>query len=181
MELVDSHCHLPLIDGGAEGLDGVLARARAAEVAHMLCVSVDLESYARVAELARTLPQVSASIGVHPNTEVDAREPTVAELVTEAAAPFIVAIGETGLDYFRSSGDLEWQRERFRTHIRAARAAAKPLIVHCREAARDVIRVLREEGASAVGGVMHCFVESWDTAKYVTLIVFWCKHPIPKN
>ena len=164
MQLVDSHCHLPLIEAGEAGLDGILTRAAAAGVSHMLCVSVDLETYAGVAALARALPQVSASVGVHPNTEQAAREPTIAELVQEGAQDFVVAIGETGLDYFRSAGDLEWQRQRCRQHIRAARELDKPLIIHCREAAADVIRILREEGAADVGGVMHCFVDDWDTA-----------------
>ena len=164
MQLVDSHVHLPLLDRDGQGLDAVLARAAAAGVEHMLCVSVDLETYPGVAALARALPQVSASVGVHPNTDTPVREPSIAELVREAGEDYIVALGETGLDYFRSEGDLEWQRERFRVHIRAAREAAKPLIIHCRDAAPDVIRVLREERAAEVGGVMHCFVDDWETA-----------------
>ena len=164
MQLVDSHCHLPLIDAGDGGIDGVVTRAREAGVTRMLCVSVDLETFAGVADVARRYAQVSASVGVHPNTEEGAREPAVAELVELAAGEGIVAVGETGLDYYRSTGDLEWQRQRFRTHIRAAREAQKPLIVHCREAAADVIRILREEGAGEAGGVMHCFVDDWDTA-----------------
>lgn len=162
--LVDSHCHLPLIDGGSDGLPGILARAAAAGVSHMLCVSVDLETFAGVAAVAAAHPQVSASVGVHPNTDGGSREPSIDELVTLADSHGCVAIGETGLDYFRSRGDLDWQRRRFRVHIRAARAAGRPLIVHCREAAADVIAVLREEGADQVGGVMHCFVDDWDTA-----------------
>lgn len=161
MQLVDSHCHLPLIEGG---LEGVLERAAAAGVSHMLCVSVDLESYAGVRALALAHRQVSCSVGVHPNTDTPVREPTIAELTEEGGQDYVVAIGETGLDYFRSEGDLEWQRDRFRHHIRAAREVAKPLIIHCREAAADVIRVLREERAQDVGGVMHCFVDDWDTA-----------------
>jgi len=164
MQLVDSHCHLPLIEGGEAGLEGILARAEAAGVSHMLCVSVDLESYAGVQALARAYTQISCSVGVHPNTDTPVREPTIAELVEEGGQDYVVAIGETGLDYFRSEGDLEWQRDRFRQHIRAAREVAKPLIIHCREAAVDVIRVLREERAADVGGVMHCFVDDWDTA-----------------
>ena len=164
MSLIDSHCHLPLIEAGEAGLEGVLARAKSAGVSHMLCVSVDLESYAGVAALARALPQVSASVGVHPNTDCEAREPSIAELVEEGRQDYVVAIGETGLDYFRGDGDLEWQRTRFRHHIRAAREVGKPLIIHCREAASDVIRVLREEHAEEVGGVMHCFVDDWDSA-----------------
>ena len=164
MQLVDSHCHLPLIDGGEDGLPGVLARAAAAGVSHMLCVSVDLESYAGVQALARLYPQISCSVGVHPNTATPVREPTIAELVEEGGQDYVVAIGETGLDYFRSEGDLAWQRERFRQHICAAREVGKPLIIHCRDAAADVMRVLREERAQDVGGVMHCFVDDWDTA-----------------
>lgn len=161
MQLVDSHCHLPLIEGG---LESILARAAAAGVEHMLCVSVDLESYAGVRDLARAYQQISCSVGVHPNTDTPVREPTLEELVEEGGQDYVVAVGETGLDYFRSEGDLEWQRDRFRRHIRAARDVAKPLIIHCREAADDVIRVLREERAEDVGGVMHCFVDDWDTA-----------------
>lgn len=164
MQLVDSHCHLPLIEGGEAGFEGILARAAAAGVGHMLCVSVDLESYAGVRSLARAYQQVSCSVGVHPNTDTPVREPSLEELVAEGGQDYVVAIGETGLDYFRSEGDLKWQRDRFRRHIRAAREVAKPLIIHCREAAADVIRVLREERAEEVGGVMHCFVEDWDTA-----------------
>jgi TatD DNase family protein len=164
MQLVDSHCHLPLIDGGDAGVAGVVARARAAGVTHMLCVAVDLETFAGVAALARAFDDVSISVGVHPNAEPGSREPTAAGLAALAIAERAVAIGETGLDYFRSTGDLTWQQDRFRTHIRAARETGKPLIVHCRDAAADVIRVLREEGAAEVGGIMHCFVDDYDTA-----------------
>lgn len=163
MELVDSHCHLPLIEDEA-GMDAVLGRARESGVVHMLCVSVDLETFPGVIAVARANADVSASVGVHPNTDGSVREPSVDELVRLSEDADVVAIGETGLDYFRSEGDLEWQRERFRTHVRAARAANKPVIVHCRDAADDVIAILREEGAADVGGVMHCFVDSWDTA-----------------
>lgn len=162
--LIDSHCHLPLIEADEDGQDALIARAREAGVAEMLCVSVDLESFPGVAAVAARVPCVHASVGVHPNTEAGAEEPSVARLVELAETHAVVAIGETGLDYFRSSGDLDWQRTRFRTHIAAARECRRPLIVHCREAASDVIRVLREERADEVGGVMHCFVEDWETA-----------------
>ena len=165
MRLVDSHCHLPLVDGGAQGLPGILSRAREVGVAHMLCVSVDLESFDGVAALAANTTDVSASVGVHPNTGEEVKEPSVDELVQLADNSAIVAIGETGLDYFRSQGDLAWQRERFRIHIRAARETRKPLIVHCRDAANDVLTILREENAHEVGGVMHCFVENTQTAR----------------
>ncbi|MGR8919650.1 MAG: TatD family hydrolase [Gammaproteobacteria bacterium] len=164
MQLVDSHCHLPLIADTPEGLGDVVRRAGEAGVSHMLCVGVDLESFDGVASAAARFDNVSASVGVHPNTDESNAEPSVAELVRLGADDAIVAIGETGLDYFRSEGDLAWQRSRFRTHIRAARELGKPLIIHCREAAPDLLAILREERAAEVGGVMHCFVETWDVA-----------------
>jgi len=129
----------------------------------MLCVSVDLETLPGVLATAQ-LPGVFASVGVHPNTGPDAEEPDVARLVRLATAPGVVAIGETGLDYYRLEGPSDGQHARFRTHIRAAREAAKPLIIHTRDSSADVLRLLREERAEEVGGVMHCFVEDWDTA-----------------
>lgn len=169
-ELIDSHCHLPLIEGDT---GAVIERARAAGVSHMLCVCVDLESFAGVTEVAAQHACVSATVGVHPNTDGSNREPTVAELVALAATPEIVAIGETGLDYFRSEGDLTWQRTRFRTHIRAARETGRPLVIHCRDAAADLITILREERAVDAGGVMHCFVEDWDTAQAAMELGFY--------
>jgi TatD DNase family protein len=164
--LIDSHCHIPLIaQESGEAPRNIIARAKTAGVSHMLCVCVDLESFDGVAALAREFDCVSASVGVHPNTRGEAREPSVAELVAAGAEPRVLAIGETGLDYFRGRGDLTWQRERFRTHIRAARELGKPVIVHTRDAAPDVIRILREERGATVGGVMHCFVQDWDTAQ----------------
>lgn len=160
---VDSHCHLDFPDLAAD-LDGVLERMQAARVTHALCVAVTLEDLPRVMTLARSRPNLFASAGVHPDYQ-DIQEPTVDELVALAADPKVVAVGETGLDYFRLTGDLEWQRERFRTHIRAARVCGKPLIVHTRAASEDTLRILREEGAEAVGGVMHCFTESWEVAR----------------
>jgi TatD DNase family protein len=163
ISLVDSHCHLnfePL----RQDLDRVLADARQMGVGHMLCVSVNLESFPEVLALAVRYPHVYASVGVHPN-ERDGREPEAAELVRLADHSRVVAIGETGLDYYRSDGDLEWQRERFRRHIRAARQAGKPLIIHTREAPTDTLRIMREEEAGSAGGVMHCFTESWEVAK----------------
>lgn len=130
----------------------------------MLCVSVDLESFPRVAEVAAAHAGVFASVGVHPNTEIHCEEPSIARLVTASEQLKIVAIGETGLDYYRQTGDLGWQQARFRTHIRAAIDCGRPLIVHTRDAAADVIRILREEHAEQAGGVMHCFVDDWDTA-----------------
>ncbi|MGE0801801.1 MAG: TatD family hydrolase [Lautropia sp.] len=160
---VDSHCHLDFPEL-AERLPEVLANMAAAAVTHALCISVTLEDWPRVAALARTHPQLTASVGVHPDYPGIA-EPTVDELVERAATERIVAIGETGLDYFRATGDLEWQRERFRTHIRAARRCGKPLIIHTRAAADDTLRIMREEQAGEVGGVMHCFTEAWPVAR----------------
>ncbi len=160
--LVDSHCHLDFPDLAQE-TDKVLERMALNGVTHALCVSVGMRDFPRVLELANQHAQLFASVGMHPDT-TEENEPSVADLVREARAAKVVAIGETGLDYFRASGDLEWQRERFRTHIRAAREAGRPLIIHCREAAPDLLRILREEKANEVGGVMHCFTESWDVA-----------------
>jgi len=160
--LVDSHCHLDFPDL-ADKLDSVFELMRVNDVERALCVSVTLEDFPRVRKLAETYPALHASVGVHPDYEGLAV--TVAQLVALADHPRVVAIGETGLDYFRLKGDLEWQRERFRTHIRAARECGKPLIIHTREAADDTLRIMREEGAIEAGGVMHCFTESWETAE----------------
>jgi TatD DNase family protein len=135
----------------------------------MLCVSVTLETFPEIRTIAGNHSHIYASVGVHPN-EREGREPTTDELVRLADDDRVVAIGETGLDYFRSkdddtSGGMEWQLERFRNHIRAARSARKPLIIHTREAATDTLRLMREEGAAEAGGVMHCFTESWEVAK----------------
>lgn len=162
VQLVDSHCHLDF-PGLAEQTNAVLERMSASGVTHALCVSVNLEDYPRVLDLAHGHANLFASVGVHPDHR-DCIEPSVEALVSHAADPRVVAIGETGLDYFRQSGDLDWQRERFRVHIRAARETRKPLIIHCREAAPDLLAILREERAHEVGGVMHCFTESWDVA-----------------
>lgn len=142
----------------------IVADAMEADVSHILCVCVQLETFAQVRQTALEHDNVYASVGVHPNTDNEAREPSIDELLKFGRDPLIVAIGETGLDYFRTDGDLSGQRERFRCHIRAARELRKPLIVHTRDAATDVIAILREEDAREVGGVMHCFVEDWETA-----------------
>jgi TatD DNase family protein len=161
--LVDSHCHLDFDPLGTD-VSAVLARAREHGVGHVLCVAVTLENFPRVRALAHAHPQVYASVGVHPN-ERSGRDPTVEELVAAAADPRIVAIGETGLDYYRTEEAAAWQHERFRRHIRAARASGKPLIIHTRQAAADTLRILEEEGAREVGGVMHCFSETWEVAR----------------
>ncbi len=161
--LVDSHCHLNFEPLNA-GLEDVLLRARENGVGHMLCVSVTLETFPEIRMLAHGHARVFASAGVHPN-ETEGREPTVDDLVSLAKDERVVAIGETGLDYYRSHGDMAWQQERFRRHIRASKQSGKPLIVHTRDAAADTLRIMREEGAADIGGVMHCFTESWEVAR----------------
>ncbi len=162
--LVDSHCHLDMLDPEQLPLSEVLDNAREQGVEHMLCVAVSIERFGPMMELIRPHAQISASVGVHPDGS-GVHEPDEDELVALAGMERVVAIGETGLDYFRVEGDTEWQRERFRRHIRAARAAKKPLIVHTREAREDTLRLLREEGAADTGGVLHCFTEDWDMAR----------------
>ncbi len=160
---VDSHCHLDFPELAAQ-LDALLARMAANDVVAALCVAVNLEDFPRLLALVESNPRLFASVGVHPDYP-DVNEPDVATLVAHAAHPKVVAIGETGLDYYRLTDAPEWQRERFRVHIRAARAANKPLIVHMRSASEDTVRILREEGAEAVGGVMHCFTGDWPSAE----------------
>jgi TatD DNase family protein len=161
--LIDSHCHLDFPEL-AGNLEDIFTRMRANQVTHALCVSVNLEDFPKVLALAQAYAHLYASVGVHPDYP-DVTEPSLDDLVRLAGDDKIVAIGETGLDYYRLSGDLEWQRQRFRTHIRAARQCAKPLIIHTRAAADDTIRLMREENAAAVGGVMHCFTETWEVAR----------------
>jgi len=166
MFLVDSHCHLDQLDLTAhEGnLDHALAQAKANGVGHMLNVCIDLENFPDVLRIAKQYPHISASVGLHPN-EISAQgEPSAEQLVALAQDEKIVAMGETGLDYFRSTGEVEWQRNRFREHIRAAKMAKKPLIIHTRQAKEDTLKIMREENANEIGGVMHCFTEDWAMA-----------------
>jgi len=161
--LVDSHCHLDFPEL-AGNLDAIFALMRENQVGRALCISVRIEDFPRVRALAEAHPQLYASVGVHPDYE-DIHEPTVAELVQLADHPKVIAIGETGLDYYRLKGGLEWQRDRFRTHIRAARESGKPLVIHTRSAAEDTLRLMREENASQAKGIMHCFTETWEVAR----------------
>ena len=134
-------------------------------VGYALTISTTLETFPAVLQVAQAHANVWCSAGVHPDERRDGREVAEDELVAMAGDPEVVAIGETGLDYFRVEGDTGWQRSRFRTHIRAARRTRKPLVIHTRAAAEDTLRIMREEGAGEVGGVMHCFTESWDVAR----------------
>lgn len=172
--LVDSHCHLDRLD--LEPFDGELANvlqlAGDNGVGRFLCVAIDRGNIPDVIAIAERFDNVYASVGVHPNEDEDG-EVTAAELVALANHPKVIAIGETGLDYFRSEGELSWQQQRFRNHIAAARECNKPLIIHSREARADTLRLMREEGAEAVGGIMHCFVEDWDTARQALEMGFY--------
>jgi TatD DNase family protein len=162
--LVDSHCHLDFPELRAD-LAGVLSRMSDNGVGHALTISTTLDTFPAVREVAHAHPNVWCSAGVHPDEQRDGREATLEELLDMGSDPRVVAVGETGLDYYRLEGDLEWQRERFRRHIRAARKLAKPLVIHTRASAEDTLRVMREEGAEEVGGVMHCFTETMEAAE----------------
>jgi TatD DNase family protein len=161
--LVDSHCHLDFPEFSGK-LAEIREEMRASGVTHALCISVNLSDFPKVLDLAQKHDNFFATVGVHPDHEEQGRvEP--ARLVELARHPRVLAIGETGLDYYRLRGDLEWQRDRFRAHIRAARECGKPLVIHTRQAAEDTLRIMREEGAIEVGGVMHCFTETGQVAR----------------
>ncbi len=169
---VDSHCHLDFPEL-AERLDELLVAMKNRQVGHALCAGVTLERFPAMLAIVEQHPHLFAAVGVHPDTEAPAREPDIATLVELSKHPKIVAIGETGLDYYRLTGELEWQRDRFRTHIRAARETGKPLIIHTRSAADDTLRLMREESADKIGGVMHCFTESWPVAEQALALGFY--------
>lgn len=164
--LVDSHCHLDRLafDQIEGGLAGALAQAEAAGVGHFLCVAINLQAYPAMRALVDPFPQISVSVGVHP-TDGEGPPPEVDTLIQLGQDPRVVAIGETGLDYYYGAEQKTHQQRQFRTHVQAARAVGKPLIVHTRDARTDTIDILRDEGAAEVGGVMHCFTEDWDTAR----------------
>lgn len=160
--LVDSHCHLDFPEL-AEDLPQVINRMAAAGVGAALCAGVTLERFPAMLEIARQYPNVFAAVGVHPDTE-DGLEADFESLIRLGNDPKVVAIGETGLDYYRLTGDLEWQRQRFRVHIEAAKACRKPLIIHTRAAKDDTLKIIEAERAGEVGGVFHCFTEDSATA-----------------
>lgn len=174
IKIVDSHCHLDRLDLTAYGgrLEKALAAAYAQGVTHMLCVAVEQDNIAQVTAIAEQYPNVYAAVGIHPTEEV-AQELTVEQLVQYGSHPKVIAIGETGLDYYRNEGGLSWQQERFRIHIRAAKQLAKPLIIHTRMAREDTIRILKEEQAQEIGGVMHCFTEDWTMAQQAIALNFY--------
>ncbi len=164
--LIDSHCHLDRIDlePYQNDFDCFMQHAKNSQIDHMLCIAIDLESYPAMLDLVAKYDQISVSVGVHPNVH-DGKDPSSSELIALAQTNKVVAIGETGLDYFRSTGDLDWQHQRFKNHIDAAKALKKPLIIHTREARDDTLRILNAEGGGEVGGVIHCFTEDWVFAK----------------
>jgi TatD DNase family protein len=172
---IDSHCHIDFPEL-ADRLPAILQKMQDNQVTHALCVSVTLAEFPQVLALAEKHDNIYASVGVHPDYE-DTDEPSVEQLVKLADHPRIVAIGETGLDYYRLTGNLEWQRERFRVHIRASRETRKPLIIHTRSASEDTIRLMKEEGAGiadgGVAGVMHCFTESLEVAQAAMALGFY--------
>ncbi|MBI3148656.1 MAG: TatD family hydrolase [Betaproteobacteria bacterium] len=160
---IDSHCHLDFPELARE-VPELLARMAENQVSHALCISVELAAFPQVLALAEAHEALYATVGVHPDYP-DTIEPTVEMLVAHAQHPKVVGIGETGLDYYRLSGDLEWQRKRFRVHIQAAQVSHKPLVIHTRNAAADTLDILRALGPVEAGGVFHCFTEDWEVAE----------------
>ena len=165
MQIVDSHCHIDRVDlevfGGS--VESMLSHAKELSVNQFLCVCIDLEHFDQVHSLALQHSNIYASVGVHP-TEITSKEPSVEKLLELSSSERVIAIGETGLDYFRVKKDeADWQRDRFRRHIRASNESEKPLIVHMRDSKEDIIDILQNENAQS--GVMHCFTEDWETAK----------------
>lgn len=172
--LVDSHCHLDRLDFSQfeGGLGEALQAAEDVGVSHFLCVAINLDSYPAMRRLVDPFPQVSVSVGVHP-TDGEGQLPEVGKLAELGSDPRVVAIGETGLDYYYAADQKATQLQQFRTHVQAARRVGKPLIVHSRDAREDTIQVLKEEGAEAVGGVLHCFTESWEMARQALDLGFY--------
>ncbi|WP_341666664.1 TatD family hydrolase [Alcaligenes sp. SDU_A2] len=168
---VDSHCHINFPEL-AQNLDEVLSKMRQNQVGHALVVSVNMDDWPGLMELVRPHPHLFASVGVHPDYP-DVLEPSVQDLLDRAVDPKVVAIGETGLDYFRLQEPLDWQRERFRIHIRASRQSGLPLIIHTRSASKDTLDIMAQEHAEHAGGVMHCFTESWDVAQAAMAMNFY--------
>jgi TatD DNase family protein len=174
IRLVDSHCHLDRLDLTAYDNNLALALAAAHEqgIVHMLCVSIDMEQAPLLQQIASQYPHISISVGLHP-TEEKEDEPSMEELIALAQHPKVIAIGETGLDYYRVEEASLWQQERFRRHIQAAKSVDKAIIVHSRNARADTIRILKEEGADGPGGVLHCFTENWEMAKQAIDLNFY--------
>lgn len=171
---VDSHCHLDCLDLSPfqNDFSHFMQAVEKQQVEHLLCVAIDLATYPTMLALVKNYSNISVSVGVHPNVPLT-DEPTFEQLVELSQDNQVVAIGETGLDFFRSQGDLAWQYQRFKTHIRVAKAVKKPLIIHTREAGQAVLQILADEGADEVGGVIHCFTEDWDFAEKALALNFY--------
>jgi TatD DNase family protein len=172
--LIDSHCHLDRLDLSPyqNNFAVFMQEVQKQQIEHLLCIAIDLEAYPRMFDLVKDYAAISLSVGVHPN-EQEGKEPTFDELFELALHEKVVAIGETGLDYFHSHGDLTWQHQRFKTHIQVAKAVKKPLIIHTRAAGEDTLKVLAAEGANEVGGVIHCFTEDWEFAQKAIELNFY--------
>ncbi|MFG0832197.1 TatD family hydrolase [Aeromonas bivalvium] len=173
MLFVDSHCHLDRLSYGSKQTDlaDVLAKAAARQVGYFLCVSVTQQQFPEMLTAIAPYPQVFASCGVHPLNQDPGVDASL--LLEQAKDPRVVAIGETGLDYFYSPENKEVQQHSFREHIRVARALNKPLIIHTRDAQEDTLRIMAEEGADQVGGVLHCFTESLEMAEAAMAMGFY--------
>lgn len=172
--LIDSHCHINCLKGAEDKsvVTHYLSQANENGVGKFLCVSIDWETWPEVIAIAEDHAQVYASIGVHP-THHEGYEPTMDDLLQRAKHEKIIAIGETGLDYFHCKGDVTWQQNRFRTHIEAAKQCQKPLIIHTRDAREDTIKLMQQENAAEAGGVMHCFTETWEMAEAAMAMNFY--------
>lgn len=171
---IDSHCHLDRIDLAPyqDDFSQFMLQARQQQIEHMLCIAIDMERYPAMRAMIAPYPDISLSVGVHPNV-TDGHEPTIDELLQLADDAKVIAIGETGLDYFHGKGDLQWQRQRFSDHIEAAKILDKPLIIHTREAGHDALDMLREQGGDQVGGIIHCFTEDWAYAEKALELGFY--------
>lgn len=171
---IDSHCHLDRIDLTPYQNDFAffMEEARQQHIQKMLCIGIDMESYPAMVKQVEDYPEIFLSVGVHPNVH-DGKEPSAEQLLELAENEKVIAIGETGLDYFRSTGDLAWQHQRFKTHIQVAKTIKKPLIIHTREAGQDALDVLSEYKADDVGGVIHCFTEDWNFAQRALELDFY--------
>ncbi len=164
--LIDSHCHLDRIDLKPYQNDFAcfMQAVEQSQIEHLLCIAIDLEAYPAMLALVADYSNISVTVGVHPNV-TEGQDPSVTDLIELAKPDKVIGIGETGLDYFRSEGDLTWQQQRFRHHICAAKVLKKPLIIHTRQAKEDTLRILAEENAGEIGGIIHCFTEDWEFAK----------------
>jgi TatD DNase family protein len=172
--LIDSHCHLDRIDLQPYQNDFAcfMQAVEQSQIEHLLCIAIDLEAYPAMLALVAPYEKISVTVGVHPNVN-EGQDPSVEELIALGQADKVIGIGETGLDYFRSEGDLSWQQQRFRNHIRAAKILKKPLIIHTRQAKQDTLRILAEENAGEIGGIIHCFTEDWEFAKQALDLNFY--------